>query len=114
LGGGKRLEQIVESEHVEGGDVGVLAEAASLVASEGKGVSPESVSKNPKTMSPSKIGDIGGSNSAHGGQVSLPLSFRMNSIAEPYNPTKLLIFNVHGTLLDTSLLTQPIQTATSV
>ena len=58
-------------------------------------------------MSPSKISDIGGSNNAHGGQVSPPLSFSINSIAEPYNETKLVIFNVHGTLLDSSLLTQP-------
>ena len=58
-------------------------------------------------MSPSKIGDIDPSNSAHGGQVSLPLSFCIKSIAEPYNQTKLVIFNVHGTLLDTSLLIQP-------
>ena len=29
------------------------------------------------------------------------------SIPEAYNPTKLLIFNVHGTHLDTSLLTEP-------
>ena len=58
-------------------------------------------------MSPSKIGDIGGSNIAHGGQVSPPLSFSMNSIAKPYNPPKLLIFNVHDALLDISLLTQP-------
>ena len=62
LGGGKGLEQIVESEHVEGGDVVVLAQNASLVASVGKGESPESERKNPKIMSPSKIGDIGGSN----------------------------------------------------
>jgi hypothetical protein len=85
----------------------VLAEVASLVALVGKRDSPESISKNPKIMSPSKIDDIGGSNSAHGGQVSPLLSFSMNSIAEPYNQIKLLIFNVHSTLLDTSLLTQP-------
>lgn len=90
----------MKSEHVEGGDVGVLAEAASLVASVGKGDSPKSMSKNPKIMSPSKISDIGGLNSAHVGQVSPSLSFSMNSIAEPYNPTKLLISNVHGTVLD--------------
>ena len=29
------------------------------------------------------------------------------SISKPYNPTKLLIINVHGTLLDTNILTQP-------
>ena len=107
LGGGKGLEQSVETEHVEGRDVVVLAEVASLVPSAGKGDSPESASNNTNIMSPSKIGDIGASNSAHGGQVSLPLSFCINSIAEPYNQTKFVIFNVHGTLLDTSLLIQP-------
>ena len=44
---------------------------------------------------------------ASGGQVSPPHSFRISSVAEPYNPTKLLIFNVYGALLDTNLLTQP-------
>ena len=107
LRGEKGLEQIVETKHVEGGDVVVLAEVASLVASMGKGDSPKFVSKNPNIMSPNKIGDIGGSNRAHSGQVSLPLSFSINLIMEPYNQTKLVIFNVHGTLLDTSLLTQP-------
>ena len=65
------------------------------------------MTKNPKTMSPSKIGELCGSYSAHASQVSPPLNFCMYSITEPYNPTKLLIFNVYGTLLDTSPLTQP-------
>ena len=106
VGKGKGTLHGVERSIVEGGDVGVLAEAASLVESHGKSVSPESVSKNPKTVSPTKIGDIGGSQSAPGGQVSPPTSALMSSIAEPYNPSHLLIFNVHGTLLDTSLVTQ--------
>ena len=57
----------MESEHVEDRDVVVLVEDASLVALVGKGESPEFVNKNPKIMSPSKIGDIGSSNSAYGG-----------------------------------------------
>ena len=98
LRGEKGLDEIVQNEHVEGGDIVVLAEVVSLVPSMGKGDSPESVSK---------IGDIGASNSAHGGQVSMPLSFRINPIAVRYSRTKLVIFNVHGTLLDTSLLIEP-------
>ena len=39
--------------------------------------------------------------------MSPPHNFRVLSIAEPYNPTKLLIFNMHGIFVDTSLLTQP-------
>ena len=84
-----------------------MAEVAFLVASPRKGVSTVSVSKNPKTMLPSMIDDIGGSHSAPSNQVSPPHNFRMSSIAEPYNPTNLLIFNVHGISLDTSLLIQP-------
>ena len=109
LEGGKGRLHRRESEHVEDGDgdVGVLVEAASLVESHGKVISPKSGSPKPPTMSPSKIGDTGGSHSAPAGQVSPPHTVRMSSIAEINNPTKLLIFNVHGTLLDTSLLNQP-------
>ena len=92
---------------VEGGDVAVLAKVASLVASPGKGVSSISCPKSLKTMSPSKIGDTGVDINAHVGQVSPTTSLNISSIAEPYNPTKLLILNVHGTLLDTTLLNQP-------
>ena len=94
----KGLEQIVENKYVEGGDIIVLPEVASFVPSMGKGDSSEFVSK---------IGDIGASNNAHGGQMSMPLSFCINPIAVHYSQTNLVIFNVHGTLLDTNLLIQP-------
>ena len=58
-------------------------------------------------MSPSKFGGNGGQNNAAGSEVSPTKWFHIPSVSEPYNPTKLLIFNVHETLLDTSLLTQP-------
>ena len=74
LGREKGLEQIVETEHVEGKNVIVLAEAAILIASVEKRDSHESVSQNSKIMSPSQIGDIGGSNSTHDSQMSPPLS----------------------------------------
>jgi hypothetical protein len=96
-----------ESVGVEGGDVGVLAEVATFVASSGKAASPISVSKSPKPMSPSNTCGIGAEHSAHVGQVSPTTSLRRMPIAEPYNRTKLLIFNVHNTLLDTNLLTSP-------
>ena len=92
---------------VEGGHVATLAEVATLVTSPGKGVSSISCPKSPKTMSPSKIGDTGADDNAHVGQVSLTTRLNMSSIADPPNVTKLLIFNIHGTLLDTSLLTDP-------
>ena len=91
---------------VQIGDVVVLAEVASLVASSGKGVSSISCPKSPKTMSLSKIGDSGVDHSAHVGQVSPTTSLNMSSIADPPNVTKVLMFNVHGTLLDTTLLSQ--------
>ena len=58
VGRGKEIVHGGERSNVEGGDVGMLAEAASLVESHGKSISPEFVSKHPKTMSPTKIGDI--------------------------------------------------------
>ena len=91
---------------VEGGDVAVLAEVATLLKSPGKGVSSISCPKSPKTKSPRKIGDSGADHVAHDGQVSPTASLNMSSIADPPNVTKLLILNVHGTLLDTTLLTQ--------
>jgi hypothetical protein len=66
-----------ETDYVEVADMGVLAEAASLVESLGHVISPKFVTLDPKTLSPSKIGNIGGSHSAPGGQVSPPHSVRM-------------------------------------
>jgi hypothetical protein len=94
LGGGTGHAHREESVGVEGGDVGVVAEVASIHASPVKGVSTVSVSKSPKTRSPTKIGDIGADPSAFVGQVSPRSTIRMSSIAEPLKPTKLLIFKV--------------------
>ena len=96
-----------ESVGVEGGDVGVLAEVAAIVASPEKAASPISVSKSPKPMSPSNTCGIGAEHSVPVGQVSPTSNLLRMPIAEAYNRTKLLVFNVHGTLLDTSLLTSP-------
>ena len=72
LGGEKGRLLQRDSDHVEEGDVGVLAEVATLVESTGKAISPESASQNPKTLSPSKVGDIGGSHNTPIVQVSPP------------------------------------------
>jgi hypothetical protein len=98
---------VEESVGVEGGDVGVLAEVAAIVASPEKAASPSSVSKSPKPMSPSNTCGIGVEQSAPVGQVSPTSNLLRMPIGGPYNRTKLLVFNVHGTLLDTSLLTSP-------
>jgi hypothetical protein len=74
--------------------------------SPGKGGFEFSVRTKSKTKTLSKLGGNGGDKNASSGQVSRTESFHILSILEPYNPTKLLIFNVHGTLLNTSLLTQ--------
>ena len=58
-------------------------------------------------MSPSKLGGNGDENNALGSKVNPTKWPHISSPSEAYNPTKLLIFNVHGTFLDTSLLTQP-------
>jgi hypothetical protein len=105
--GGEDVSGVGGSVDVEGGDVAILAEAATLVTSPGKGVSSISCPKSPQTMSPSKIGDTGANDNAQVGQVSLTTRLDMSSIADPPKLTKLLILNVHGTLLDTTLLTQP-------
>ena len=97
----------VESDVVADGEVGVIAEESTPALSEGKGASAFAIHVRSKTMSPSKIGGNGGENIAHGGEVSPSIWAESPSIPDPYNPTKLLIFNVHGTLLDTSLLTEP-------
>ena len=75
--------------------------------SPGRGASAFSIHVRSKTISPSKLGGNGGENNAPGGEVSPSKWPQSPSIPEAYNPTKLLIFNVHGTLLDTSLLTEP-------
>ena len=88
LGGEKGRLLQGESDHVEGGDVGVLAEVATLVESTGKAISPESASQNSKTMSPSKVGDIGGSHNAPNVQVSPLHNIGMSLIAPHYNPIR--------------------------
>ena len=80
----ERLHQR-DNDHVEGGDVGVLAEIATLVESTGNAISSESASQNPKTMSPSKLGDIGGSHNAPSVQVNPPHNVCMSLIAPHYN-----------------------------
>lgn len=54
LGGGTGHAHREESVGVEGGDVGVVAEVASIHASPVKGASTISVSKSPKTRSSGK------------------------------------------------------------
>ena len=105
--GGKGQIHRGESDVVEGGDVGIVAEMESHALSPGKGVYAFFVHKISKSMSPSKLGGNGGENNAHGSQVCPTKSFHIWSILESYNPTKLLIFDFHGTILDTSVLTQP-------
>jgi hypothetical protein len=58
-------------------------------------------------MSPSKIRGIGGQDMQVGGEVSQPHNISLSWSLQPCSPTKLLVFNVHGTLLDSSLLSQP-------
>ena len=105
--GGKGQTQIEESNALEGGDVGVIAEETVQAMSPGRGVSDFSVQVRSVSMSPSKLGGNGDENNAPGSEVSPTKWPHISSPSEAYNPTKLLIFNVHGTFLDTSLLTQP-------
>ena len=92
---------------VQDGEVGVMAEESTPTLSPGRGASAFSIHKRSTTISPSKLGGKGGENNAAGGEVSPSIRPQRPSIPEAHNPTKLLIFNVHGTLLDTSLLREP-------
>ena len=96
-----------ESETQQCGEVEIIAEGSTPAVSPGRGASAFSVHVRSKTISPSKLGVNGGENNARGGEVSPSIWPQSPSIPEPYNPTYLLIFNVHGTLLDTSMLTEP-------
>ena len=93
-----------ESVIVQVGEVGVIAEESTPALSPGRGASAFSIHVRSKTMSPSKLGGNGAENNAPAGEVSPSKWPQSPLIPEAYNPTKLLIFNVHGTLLDTSLL----------
>ena len=84
-----------------------MAEDLSHTLSPRRHTSAFFVHKRTKTMSPSKLDDNGGENIAPGSEVSPTASFYVSSIRGLYNPTKLLIFNVHGTLIESSLLIQP-------
>ena len=97
----------VESDIIAGGEVGVIAGESTPALSPGRGASSFAIYVRSKIIFPSKIGGNGGENIAHGGKVSHSIWPESPSIPETYNPTKLLIFNVHGILLNTSLLTEP-------
>ena len=98
---------IGESDLVQGGEVGVTAEESTLALSPGRGASAFGIHVRSKTISPHKIGGNGGENIAPSGEVSPSIWPLSPSISETLMPTKLLILNVHGTLLDSSLLTEP-------
>lgn len=104
---GKGQSSKGDSGAAEDGEIGVVAEESAPAKSPGKDSSAFSVQVRSKTMSPSKLGGNGGENTAIRNEVSPGERSPVPSISEPYTPSKLLIFNVHGTLLDTSLLTEP-------
>ena len=106
-GGGAGQTARGESDIVGGPELGVIAEESTPALSPGKGSSAFAIHVRSKNKSPSKLGGNGGENIARGGEVSPSIWPQSPSIPEAYKPTKLLIFNVHGTLLDTSLLTEP-------
>ena len=91
----------------KGGEVAVVAPESTPVVSPGRGASAFSVQLRSKTQSPSRLGGNGAPNNAPGSEVSPQKWSPIPCLPEPYTPTKLLVFNVHGTLLDTSLLSQP-------
>lgn len=95
------------SDLVAGADVGVIAKESTPALSPGRGASAFGIHVRSKTTSPCKLGGSGGENIAHGVEVSQSTWPPSPSISGTCNPTKLLIFNVHGTLLDTSLLMEP-------
>ena len=105
--GGITPVQIGESDLNTICEVGVITEGSTPALSPERGASAFSIHVRSKTISPSKLGVHGGENNAPGAEVSPAIWPHSPSIPEPYNPTYLLIFNVHGTLLDTSLLSEP-------
>ena len=92
---------------VEAGEAQVVAVNSTAAQSPGRGTSAFSVHVRSKTMSPGKLGGNGVQSNATGNEVSPQKWSPLKSIPAGHNPPKLLIFNVHGTLLDTSLLSQP-------
>ena len=70
--------------------------------SPGKKVPPTKPRRKNKNHSPSKVGGSGSQEAHPNDQVSSDIE-RIGA----QNPVKLLIFNVHGTLLDCSLLSEP-------
>ena len=96
-----------ENDTQQVGELEIIAEGSTPKVSPGRGASAFSVQVRSKTISPSKLGVNGGENNARGGEVSHSIWPQSPSIPEAYNPSYLLVFNVHGTLLDTSLLTEP-------
>ena len=107
VGEGKGSGQREESVLVRDVEAQVVAEDSTPAQSSGRGTSQFSVHVRSKNMSPSKLGGNGVQNTATGSEVSPHEWSPLQSIPADHNPPKLLIFNVHGTLLDTSILTQP-------
>ena len=104
---GKGQSHRGESDVVEGGEVGIAAKEVMPALSPRRGVFAFSVQVRSKNMSPSRVGGNGPQNNVPSSEVSPPKWSPIPCIPEPYTPTKLLVFNVHGTLLDTGLLSQP-------
>ena len=73
-----------------------------LPLSPGKNVPPTRPRRKNKHHSPNKVGGSGSQEAQPNDQVSSDIE-RIGA----QNPVKLLIFNVHGTLLDCSLLSEP-------
>jgi hypothetical protein len=92
---------------VEGGRAQVVADNSTPAQSPGWDILAFSIHVRSKTMLPSKLGGNDAQNNAPGTEVRPNEWSFFPTIPEPYNPTILLIFNVHDSLLDTSLLTQP-------
>jgi hypothetical protein len=96
-----------ESVRVGDGEAQVVAGDSMPAQSPGRDTSQFSIHIRSKNMSPCKLGAIGVQNNAAGIEVSTHKCSPLQSIPADHNPPKLLIFNVLGTLLDTSILTQP-------
>ena len=107
VGEGKGSGHREESVRAGDGEAQVVVLNSTPTLSPGWDNSQFSVHVRSKNMSPSKLGAIGVQNNAAGIEVSPHKWSPLQSIPAVQNPPKLLIFNVHGTLLDTSILTQP-------